>query len=157
MIIINCARDETINQLNAYVSRQFRKGTTHFSVFVDSSTLKIEISCHNFNFKNFWGGEFLSSYVVDLSSDNISGTAKFHNHYFEQGNIQFNLKKSLPSLKLKSQSAKDIVAAINKLETEYQEGLESMYEEISEKLLKGMRRILPVTRTKFDWSRPNLM
>jgi hypothetical protein len=31
-----------------------------------------------------------------------------------------------------------------------------MYSEVSEKLLKGMRRILPVTRTKFDWSRPNL-
>jgi len=32
-----------------------------------------------------------------------------------------------------------------------------MYTEVSEKLLKGMRRILPVTRTKFDWSRPNLI
>jgi len=55
--------------------------------------LKIEISCHNFNFKNFWGGEFLSSYVVELSNENMSGNVKVHNHYFEQGNIQFNLNK----------------------------------------------------------------
>lgn len=32
-----------------------------------------------------------------------------------------------------------------------------MYIEVSEKLLKGMRRIMPITRTKFDWSRPNLI
>ena len=32
-----------------------------------------------------------------------------------------------------------------------------MYTEVSEKLLKGMRRIMPVTRTEFDWSRPVLI
>jgi hypothetical protein len=32
-----------------------------------------------------------------------------------------------------------------------------MYQELSEKLLKGMRRIIPVTRQKFDWSRPVLL
>ncbi len=32
-----------------------------------------------------------------------------------------------------------------------------MYEEITEKLLKGMRRLMPVTRTKFDWNRPKLV
>ena len=31
-----------------------------------------------------------------------------------------------------------------------------MYEEVSEKLLKGMRRVTTITRTKFDWNRPNL-
>jgi len=52
--------------MTAYVNRQFRKGTTQFSVFADQSQLRVEISCHNFNFKNFWGGEFLSSWTVDL-------------------------------------------------------------------------------------------
>lgn len=32
-----------------------------------------------------------------------------------------------------------------------------MYTEVSEKLLKGMRRIMPITRQKFDWGRPNLI
>ena len=54
-------------------------------------------------------------------------------------------------------NGKAIVDLINKYENEYQEGLEEMYTEVSEKLLKGMRRILPVTRTKFDWTRPNLI
>jgi len=54
-------------------------------------------------------------------------------------------------------SGKSVISEIRKNETKYQEGLEEMYSEVSEKLLKGMRRILPVTRTKFDWSRPVLM
>jgi hypothetical protein len=49
------------------------------------------------------------------------------------------------------------VEIIRGAETTYQDGLEEMYSEISEKLLKGMRRIIPVTRTKFDWGRPNLL
>lgn len=66
-------RDEIITTMTAYVNRQFRKGTTHFSVFADQNQIKVEISCHNFNFKNFWGGEFLSTWNVDLQSDSISG------------------------------------------------------------------------------------
>ena len=104
--------------MQAYVNRQFRKGTTLHSVFVDESTLKVEISCHNFNFKNFWGGEFISSYIIELGSENLSGSVKLHNHYFEQGNIQFNLKKAFPPQKLKTLSAKAIVDLICKLETD---------------------------------------
>lgn len=105
--------------MNAYVSRQFRRGTTQYSVFATDSELKIEISCHNFNFKNYWGGEFLSSWTVDLTgSQAVSGHAKIHNHYFEQGNIQFNLNKSFPGAKPKSFTGKGIVDLISRLESE---------------------------------------
>ena len=83
--------------MNAYVDRQFRKGTTQFSVYINESTIKVAISCHNLNFKNYWGGEWISNWTVDLSSESISGHVKVHNHYFEQGNIQFNLAKSFAS------------------------------------------------------------
>ena len=104
--------------MNQYVTRQFRKGTTQFTVFAEQTSLKIEISCHNFNFKNYWGGEFLSSYVIDLTNDQLSGQIKVHNHYFEQGNIQFNLNKNFTASKLKNQSGKAIADQIAKLETD---------------------------------------
>jgi hypothetical protein len=111
-------RDEVVNQMNAYLNRQFRKGTTKFSVFSDQSTLKVEISCHNLNFKNYWGGEWLSSWTVDLSSNTVTGTIKVHNHYFEQGNIQFNLNKNIPAGKLTNLNGKAIVDFISKSETD---------------------------------------
>lgn len=79
--------------------------------------MKIEISCHNLNFKNYWGGEWLSSWEYDLSNDHISGHIKAHNHYFEQGNIQFNMNKDIPSTQLKTKGGKAIVDFISKSET----------------------------------------
>ncbi len=60
----------------------------------------------------------------------------------------------MSSAKLKSLSGRQVVDFIGSQETLYQDNLEDMYAEVSEKLLKGMRRIMPVTRTKFDWGRP---
>jgi capping protein alpha len=78
----------------------------------------VEISCHNLNFKNFWGGEWLSAWQVDLSSNSVAGSIKVHNHYFEQGNIQFNLAKEVPSTNLGgSLTAKAVVDFIDKTET----------------------------------------
>ena len=146
--------------MNSYLGRQFRKGTTEFAVYAqgDGCELRVEISCHNFNFKSYWGGEWISTWIIDLASGgNISGHIKVHNHYFEQGNIQFNLNKDFASSKLKALTGKAVVDHINNQENNYQDGLEDMYSEVSEKLLKGMRRIMPITRQKFDWGRPNLL
>jgi hypothetical protein len=106
-----------IQQLDQYINRQFRKGTTTYTVFPDQDGLSIDISCHNLNFKNYWGGEWLSTWYVSLSSQQISGNIKVHNHYFEQGNIQFNLDKSVPETKLTSLTAKAITDFIDKNET----------------------------------------
>lgn len=105
--------------MTSYVNRQFRKGTTHFSVFADESQIIVEISCHNFNFKNFWGGEFLSTWTFNVTEESLSGTTKIHNHYFEQGNIQFNIGKSLGPFTVKSATGRLIVDQIAKQETKY--------------------------------------
>jgi F-actin capping protein alpha subunit len=79
-------RDEIVSAMNSYLGRQFRKGTTEFAVYAqgDGSELRVEISCHNFNFKSYWGGEWISTWIIDLASGgNISGHIKVHNHYFE--------------------------------------------------------------------------
>jgi len=152
-------RDDIVNAMNSYLNRQFRKGTTEFGVYcnADGSEIRIEISCHNLNFKSFWGGEWLSTWVITPAAGTISGSVKIRNHYFESGNIQFNMGKDFLAAKLRANTARAIVDHLAKEETNYQEGLEDMYTEVSERLLKGMRRIMPITRTKFDWGRPQLL
>lgn len=44
-----------------------------------------------------------------------------------------------------------IVAAIKQVETDYQNGVEQMNEDLEE-TFKRVRRILPVTGTKFNWA-----
>jgi capping protein (actin filament) muscle Z-line, alpha len=107
--------------MSSYLNRQFRKGTTEYGVYAsaDGNELRVEISCHNLNFKSFWGGEWLSSWLIDLASSNISGSIKVQNHYFEQGNIQFNMNKDIPAAKLSAQTGRAVVDFIAKSETTY--------------------------------------
>ena len=79
--------------------------------------MRVDISCHNLNFKNFWGGEWLSYWSFDFDSNQAEGFIKVHNHYFELGNIQFNLTKKIDSAHLNKLDAKGIVEFINKHET----------------------------------------
>lgn len=96
---VNSLREDIIKAMRTYLNRLFRKGTSEFSVFsnADGSEIRVEISCHNLNFKSFWGGEWLSTWVINTSAQTVSGSIKVHNHYFEQGNIQFNLNKDFPA------------------------------------------------------------
>lgn len=79
-------RDEIVKAMNTYTSTQYRKGTSEFAVYStgDGSQLKVEISCHNLNFKNYWGGEWSSTWTIDVNSGaQVSGHIRVHNHYFE--------------------------------------------------------------------------
>ena len=74
----------------------------------------IEISAHPSKLESFWAGEWLNTYTY--SNGHLSGHIVIKNHYFESGNMQFNLDKSFDSIPLKDQSAKSIVDAIFKTE-----------------------------------------
>ena len=87
--------------LNTYVDSDFKAGSTLPTVFVDGEadvTIRVHLSCHNLSLKNFWGGEWLSTWDVahELSSNafQLVGKIRVNNHYFEQGNIQFQLAKN---------------------------------------------------------------
>ena len=78
---------------------------------------------------------------------------RINNHYFEEGNIQFNLSKDFAPVAIEAADGPNIVKAIRKLETDYQSKVEEVLEEgLKEGIFKRMRRVLPVTGTKFDWS-----
>mmetsp|Transcript_29778 Transcript_29778/g.21540 ORF Transcript_29778/g.21540 Transcript_29778/m.21540 type:complete len:89 (-) Transcript_29778:83-349(-) len=87
----------------------------------------------------------------------MTGKLALNNHYFESGNIQFNLQKEFSSVKLSAADGLTIMKKIDELETAYQKDLEEMHEVTKEDLFKKMRRFVPVTGTKFDWDKPKLM
>ena len=76
-------RNEVNEAMNNYIETNFRNKTTVFSVTADSANLYIDISCHNLNFKNYWGGEWLSHWTINYTNMGIKGNIKVHNHYFE--------------------------------------------------------------------------
>ena len=48
--------------------------------------------------------------------------------------------------------ASNVVTIIEKHENTIQQALEEMYSNMSSETFKDMRRVMPVTRNKFDWN-----
>ena len=71
-------------------------------------------------------------------------------HYCEGGNFAQRLEKSY-DLELKDVDENSIVAKIEDAETDQQLESERVYESIKGFVFKRIRRVLPVTGSRFDW------
>lgn len=87
----------------------------------------------------------------------MSGSIKINSHYYEAGNIQFNLEKNYENIPLSAADGPGIVSLIDTTETNYQKTVEETQDYIKEGLFKRMRRKLPVTGQHFDWDNPKGM
>jgi len=152
-------REALETQTLAYVNDHFHDGVA--SVFVNPSSpsvYSILIDANKYNPANFWSGRWRSKYTIDFSKGVINGKVLINVHYYEQGNVQLQTTHT-PSLPLQNspqqtaQTASKILKLIELLEGEYQTSLSNVYHEMGEKTFKGLRRALPMTRSKMDWDR----
>ncbi|TFY61278.1 hypothetical protein EVJ58_g4608 [Rhodofomes roseus] len=144
-----------------YLSAHFHDGVT--SVFPTpglATRFFVQIVANKYNPSNFWSGRWRSEYVVDLESKQIKGRMLVNVHYYEQGNVQLSTTHSTdlalpPAITSTSAtaSANKILALIEAEEGKYQASLNDAYADMGEKTFKGLRRALPMTRSKLDWDR----
>ena len=95
-----------------------------------------------------------------LFRSTLEGKILVNVHYYEQGNVQLSTTHSvsltLPSAISQSggaSAASKVLALIESEEGKYQTSLNDAYAEMSEKTFKGLRRALPMTRSKLDWDK----
>lgn len=81
------------------------------------------ISAHNLNFKNYWTGEWLSWWElekIDMNNYTLKGYVRANTYYYEEGNIQFNLKTEfedkLSSTTDENNFAKDVIRIVEEIE-----------------------------------------
>lgn len=147
------------SQILTYLHDHYHDGVA--SVFALSpSTFSIVLVTNKYNPSNFWSGRWRSRYVIDLAKGQISGKVFINVHYYEQGNVQLQTTHT-PSLALPpphpipatSQTVTKLLKLIEIQEGEYQTSLANVYHEMGEKTFKGLRRALPMTRSKMDWDK----
>lgn len=144
--------------VNNYCSSQYPNDRGQGSVYFKDGQMEIVICSSRNNLRNFYSGNWRSTFTVALSQNSaeMSGVIKLHAHYFEDGNVQLSTQKDIPSATLKNESADalaaEIIKSIKGQEDKIQNGLEDMYANMADETFRTMRRVMTVRREKFNWS-----
>ena len=104
-----------------------------------------------------FSSKLLSFALGGAGGATLAGEVKQVVHYFEEGNLQLHNEKKLdPPEALATSGGKDVgdvvAEAVSAFESKMQGALENMYTNMGDETFKEMRRILPVTGSKYDWS-----
>ncbi|PCH39763.1 F-actin capping protein alpha subunit [Wolfiporia cocos MD-104 SS10] len=144
-----------------YLAAHYHDGVTSvFPASGSTSRYYVQIVANKYNPSNYWSGRWRSEYTVDLEERTLKGRILVNVHYYEQGNVQLSTTHSIdlplpPTITPSSAaaSASKVLALVEAEEGKYQTSLNETYTEMSEKTFKGLRRALPMTRSKLDWDK----
>jgi len=111
--------------------------------------------------RNMWSGRWQSEWALDGAYNSLTGTITAFVHYFEEGNIQLRASKTIENIQVEQTgSDSDIYAVLAFIEAEenaFQLALNEAYAGLQQSAFKRLRRQLPVTRTKMDWTKIGAM
>ena len=146
-------RAEVQKAMEGYIANQYGSDTCVCGVFENAAGgLVVVVSAVKLNLRNYWGGNWRSTFSVNLGDKTISGDVKIRIHYFEDGNVQMVTDKEVSLTPFGGDGAAGAVDAIAKEETAIQDSLEQMYINMAQETFKDMRRILPISKQKMDWT-----
>lgn len=150
-------------ELTSYVKIHYKDAAC--SVFGSSDQGLVTLVCcteaHKFQPSNFWNARWRARWAVTFQPTNnseveCSGVIKAQVHYYEDGNVQLVSQKEIKENVVVSDvesTAKNIVKVIEKAENEYQNAISENYKTMSDTTFKALRRALPVTKSRIDWSK----
>lgn len=129
-------------------------GFTGAGIKVVCCVAALHAELHNY-FSGRWHSEWTLEAPSGGSVGQLTGKVSCNVHYFEDGNVQledrivfFAEVSCLPS-----EVGKAVADQVRTFECGFIAKMEEIYQNMSETVLQGLRRRLPVTRTKYDWDK----
>ena len=140
-----------------YVNTYYNKETTYYNVYFDSLLDKIHVLIcgQNINEKNFWSGEWLSIWELDLNDKKVTGEIKVNTIYYEDGNMQFNFKKNYETInkgKDDESIADDLIRFIEKNENEIQKNMVKTNPNSNEEFIQSLRKSVSLIGNNMNWT-----
>jgi len=116
------------------------------------------LSAHVFKSSAYYNGRWASSWTIKFApgkASELSGVIKCSIHYFESGNVQLSTttaksKKGIPAPNPQS-LAENICGTIASIETDFQNQLELLFDNMGNTTFKACRRALPIDGRKIRW------
>lgn len=122
--------------------------------------LHIVVSSGRTRPRGFWAGSWGSTWRIlfvagQAEPAKLTGLVEFTAHYAEDGNVHFARRVRKTAVVKETEDpakfASEVVAAIILLEDEAHEAAEDSCSSFGVGPLKSMRRVLPVSKQRFDW------
>jgi len=132
------------------------KGVTSnhtFSSPNEDGQVTILLYAERIQLQQYHAGSWMARYFINAHADRntftISGTIVLHAHTFENGNLQLKSTVDLPSVETNKSG---IFQQIQKWDEASVMTLRGVYDDMPGEILKKLRRVMPVTRTRFVWN-----
>ena len=114
------------------------------------------VSRCNLSLANYWSGAWRAEWTLEAdgnkaSRGRLSGSLECTVHYFEDGNVQLHDSATFGPVELSGELAAEVARQTREWEMGFCSALERIFATMSESLLNGLRRRLPITKVKFDW------
>ena len=150
-------RKKIEKKLIEYINKYYNKKTIHYNVYYDSIVDKMHILIcgQNINESNYWNGEWLSIWELDLNDKKVTGEIKINTIYYEDGNVQFNFKKNYETKNNGSDDdsiANELIKYIEDNENEIQKKLEKVNDNFSEVYINQLRKRVSLIGNDMNWS-----
>eukprot|EP00049_Salpingoeca_infusionum_P017238 m.352230 g.352230 ORF g.352230 m.352230 type:complete len:277 (+) comp16472_c0_seq1:59-889(+) len=139
--------------VSSYVKEHYPAGI--FTVYGKESEVIVCIEDHKFQPHNFYNGRWRSQWKLSTGGD-LSALLRVQVHYYEDGNVLLSTHKEVAKSIGKSAAAdmaSKMVVAMKASEEEYQRAISENYSQMSDTTFKALRRALPITRSKVEWTK----
>lgn len=165
-------------ELVPYVAERFPKPTSSslqgcegiggFAVFIGKGQevgsgdieLRIILSCRRARPRGHWSGMWGSQWRIMFVPEQkdpaqLGGIVEFKTHYAEDSNVHFRRKLVRKTKIVETTNpekwAREVVAAIARIEDEFHGVTEDVSLGLGVGALKSLRRVLPLSKERFDW------
>lgn len=163
-------RDAVEIELDAYLAGHFPQAGGAIAggaAYLESSgstpgsfTVRIAISSRQCRPRGYWAGTWASSWSVTFDPQGkgpvvVEGTICFATHYAEDGNVHFRRKvdrsESIACAADAASFGRDLVRAVRNAEEAFHSETDDLCSAFGGGSLKVMRRVLPLSKERFDW------